>query len=91
MSDTKRREKRTWRSIARDVVAEVLLRTFGQAEALITEELRKAYPFGPRRHHPYKVWLDEVQRQRFQRRRGKLGVCKPVSNYQPTLFPQQEI
>jgi len=25
--------------------------------------LRAAYPFGPREHHPYRIWLDEIRRQ----------------------------
>lgn len=25
--------------------------------------LRDAYPAGPRAHHPYKIWLDEIARQ----------------------------
>jgi hypothetical protein len=25
--------------------------------------LREAYPFGERKYHPYKIWLDEIRRQ----------------------------
>ena len=29
----------------------------------LRKALRESYPFGERRHHPYKVWCDEVRRQ----------------------------
>lgn len=53
-----------WRERAAPVITEVLNRTRGADEQTIKRELREAYPFGARRHHPYKIWLDEVQRQR---------------------------
>jgi hypothetical protein len=53
-----------WRAKAREIVARVLHETQGQDEATVRRALRDAYPFGPRRYWPYKVWLDEVQRQR---------------------------
>lgn len=33
--------------------------------------LREAYPFGERKYHPYKIWLDEIARQ--LGRKPKLG------------------
>lgn len=53
-----------WRAKAREIVNRVLHETQGQDEATVRRALRDAYPFGPRRYWPYKVWLDEVQRQR---------------------------
>src|SRR5579885_2310491 len=32
--------------------------------AAVRAALRAAYPFGPRKHHPYRIWLDEISRQR---------------------------
>jgi hypothetical protein len=54
----------SWRDRARPIVAEVLRATSGQDEAAIRKALRDAYPFGQREHHPYKIWLDEIRRQR---------------------------
>lgn len=53
-----------WRQRAAPVVARVLAETKGQPETVIKAALTAAYPFGQRAYHPYKVWLDEVKRQR---------------------------
>lgn len=57
-----------WRSAARPVVEFVLAHTKGWPEKEIKKALRDAYPFGPRENYPYKIWLDEVARQRGKRR-----------------------
>ena len=54
----------SWRDKARPIIARVLRETRGQDEGAIRKALRDAYPFGPREHWPYKVWLDEIKRQR---------------------------
>jgi hypothetical protein len=46
------------------IIEKVLAETSGKDEKEIVKALRDAYPFGPRKHHPYKIWLDEVKRQR---------------------------
>jgi hypothetical protein len=61
----------TWRQRARPIVAEVLAATAGQSERAIRAALRDAYPFGERRMHPYKAWLDEVRWQRGLRKPKK--------------------
>lgn len=53
-----------WRKIASPIVTRVLDETRGQSEKEIRAALREAYPFGPRSHHPYKIWLSEIKRQR---------------------------
>lgn len=53
-----------WREHARPIIARVLSETRGKSEAEIRTALREAYPFGPRAYHPYKIWLDEIARQR---------------------------
>ena len=65
-----------WRRIARPIIARVLGENAGKPDAEIRAALRAAYPFGVRRHYPYRVWLDEIARQtgkpstgRFRRRR----------------------
>ena len=57
-----------WRRHAAPIVAEVLARTEGKPEAEVRAALRAAYPFGPREHHPYKIWLDEIRIQTGRRR-----------------------
>ena len=54
----------TWREVAAPIIAAVLAETAGQDEKAVGKALRAAYPFGERRHHPYKVWCSEVDRQR---------------------------
>jgi len=56
-----------WRKQAAEVISEVL----DMCGPLITPEdekaarlrLREAYPFGEKKYHPYKIWLDEIARQ----------------------------
>lgn len=55
---------KTWRERVRPIIAQVLKETEGKSEAEIRRALREAFPFLPRQHHPYKTWLDEIQRQR---------------------------
>lgn len=53
----------TWRDRCRDIIAEVIVRVGRDDPKRLRAELRAAYPFGPREHHPYKIWLDEIHRQ----------------------------
>lgn len=55
----------TWRDIARPIIARVL--RAGGTEYEIKQALYDAYPFGVRMYHPYKVWLDEIKKQRGQK------------------------
>lgn len=51
--------------------AEVILDVLDQCGSLTTPEdmkavrarLSEAYPFGEKKYHPYKIWLDEIKRQ----------------------------
>lgn len=54
----------SWRETAQPIIAKVLKDTAAKPEAEIRKALHDAYPFGERRYHPYKIWLDEIQRQR---------------------------
>lgn len=54
----------SWRDIARPIIEKVLKATEGMEEDAIKKALYDAYPFGERHYHPYKVWLDEIKRQR---------------------------
>ena len=57
-----------WRRLAAPIIARVLAETKGRPEAEMRAALRKAYPFGVRRHHPYRIWLDEIRIQTGRRR-----------------------
>jgi len=52
-----------WRRAAAPIIARVLAENAGRPEAEVRAALRAAYPFGPREHHPYRIWLDEIRIQ----------------------------
>lgn len=52
-----------WRNTASPIIAKVIADGKGKSLKEIRRDLRDAYPFGERRYHPYKIWLDECQRQ----------------------------
>lgn len=56
-----------WRNWAAPIIARILAETVGQSDREIRKALRDAYPFGPRKYHPYKIWCDEIRRQRAER------------------------
>ena len=66
-----------WRRRCMPIVAQVLMDTAGQPERVIRARLAAAYPFGKKHLWPYKVWLDEIQRQRHgpKARVRKVGKC----------------
>jgi hypothetical protein len=53
----------SWREIAAPIIAKVLADTDGRPQGERLKALRNAYPFGERKYHPYKIWLDEIARQ----------------------------
>lgn len=61
---------KTWRDIAKPIIAKVLKDNRGMPERVIKKALLEAYPFGVRRMHPYKIWLDEIKRQTGKKKRG---------------------
>jgi len=86
-----------WRRRAAPIIARVLAGTKGKPEAEIRAALRAAYPFGPREHHPYKIWLDEI---RIQTGRRKIGSRvrrlqgrppQPSDPRQQMLLPEMEM
>ncbi len=66
----------TWRDSARPIIAEVLKATKGQSEKEIRKALKDAYPYGERRYHPYKIWCDEIKKQRGLKKSKKFEVDK---------------
>ena len=60
-----------WRHHAAPIIARVLEETKGKPDKEIRAALRTAYPFGPRKHHPYRIWCDEIRVQTRRRRAPK--------------------
>lgn len=59
-----------WRQRAAPIIAQVLAENQGKKPMEIRAALREAYPFGPKAYWPYKVWLDEIQRQTGKKKRS---------------------
>ena len=57
-----------WRGIAAPIITDVLRDMAGKPEHEIRAALLNAYPFGLRRHHPYRIWRDEIRIQTGRRR-----------------------
>jgi len=57
-----------WRRIAAPIITDVLRDMAGKPEHEIRAALLNAYPFGLRRHHPYRIWRDEIRIQTGRRR-----------------------
>lgn len=72
-----------WRKVARITIAQVIDQVGRENDYELRKALHFAYPFGERKYHPYRVWLDEVKRQLgdTQRRRRR---CDP-----PAVAPGQ--
>jgi hypothetical protein len=81
-----------WRRIAAPIIAKVLQETAGQPKREVRAALLKAYPFGPRKHHPYRIWCDEIRTQTGQRqlqtsvRKLQGRPPEPPDQRQGTLF-----
>ncbi len=57
-----------WRMTAAPIIARVLAETAGKPPEEVRAALRAAYPFGVRRHHPYRIWCDEIRVQTGRRK-----------------------
>lgn len=60
----------SWRDSAAPIISRILRETAGKPEEHIQKALFEAYPFGIRQYHPYKIWLDEIKKQRSGKRAG---------------------
>lgn len=58
----------SWREHCRPIIAKVLADNKDKSEKEIRRALRDAYPYGQRAMHPYKIWCDEIKRQRGQKK-----------------------
>lgn len=61
----------TWREHARPIVWRVIQENAGKTEKEIRAALFDAYPYGQRKHHPYKIWLDEIKKQLISSKKPK--------------------
>jgi hypothetical protein len=55
----------------------------GKSDAEVKKALFDAYPFGERKYHPYKIWLDEIARQ--MGKKWPIGHKKAWQNNQQRL------
>ena len=69
----------TWREYSRPIIKDVIDKTGTDDQSKLKKALREAYPFGERKHWPYKVWLDEIKVQ--------LGTKKP----KPVQHPKEQL
>jgi len=51
-----------WRNTSAEIIAKVLRETVPNSPER-KQALYDAYPFGQRKHHPYKIWRHEMRRQ----------------------------
>jgi len=53
----------TWRDQARPIIAAVIADVGIADRTRLRKALRDAYPWGPREHHPYRIWCHEIRVQ----------------------------
>ena len=51
-----------WRDRANPIIVRIVKEHNNTDSKELRKALYEAYPFGERKHHPYKIWLDEVQK-----------------------------
>ncbi len=76
----------SWRRHSAPIIARILAEFPEGAERKAA--LHGAYPFGERKYHPYKIWLDEIARQ--EHRKPKLGTFGPKSKAHAIPDPRQD-
>ena len=53
----------SWRTSARIIIRGVISEVGRADDRFLRRKISEAYPFGERKYHPYKIWLDEVKKQ----------------------------
>lgn len=63
----------SWRLAAQEAISRALEVADSQEldEEATWEAVSKAYPFGQRRYHPYKIWLSEIKLAKFNRLKAR--------------------
>ena len=74
----------TWRAASAPIIAQVIAETGRGDMKLLKKKLREAFPWGDHRHHPWKIYYDECQRQ--------LGLKPPLrhSGRKPEPVPEEQ-
>lgn len=54
--------KSPWREKSAKIIYKVLEDNPYISIKELRKKISKAYPFGERKYHPYKIWLDEVRK-----------------------------
>jgi hypothetical protein len=82
--------KSYWREKSRPIIARVIAENKGADEQQVHKALSDAYPFGERKYHPYKIWLDEIAVQMGTRKQknifGRKKKAKPKDPRQMELL-----
>jgi hypothetical protein len=79
----------TWRERAAQVIGETIDRVGLDDPDALKKALFDAYPFGKRKHYPYKVWLDEIKVQTGKKR--NTGKCPVAERLTGKLFTDEQI
>ena len=74
---------RTWRDQARPVIARVIDQVGFSNQSSLRKALYDAYPFGQRKHYPYRVWLDEIKKQVGKAMKDIKNINEPVLTQMP--------
>lgn len=67
----------TWRKWFAPIIDRILQENKGEPIKEVRKALRDAWRWGPRKHHPYKIWLNEIRIQLGEIPRGRKYVTKP--------------
>lgn len=82
-----------WRNKATEVIKAVIAEVGTDDEKALRSALRTAYPFGEKRYHPYKIWLDEIAVQLGKKpsadSRKRRERITPVDPKQQNLFDEE--
>lgn len=62
------RDAGSWRSHSQPIIAKIIAENSEKSDEEVHKLLMAAYPYGRRKHYPYKVWCDEVKKQMESRR-----------------------
>lgn len=68
-----------WRETANRVIRQVVEANPNATNDQLRQLAGQAYPFGPRKYHPYKIWLDELN-QMIPRNGKRVATADDVRN-----------
>lgn len=80
----------SWRDHARPIIARVIAANPKADERELRRILGRAYPWGERANHPYRVWLDEINVQLGRRQFGSSRKPPQPCEGQQVLFVSED-